>query len=102
MITRDAPDALDIDTLANRVDCSRATSYRYAGGKAQIRDAVIARAASRAQTDPCRSVRSADDQLSPHRRGCRPHRIAVVGVSVSLRPRSLTGAGDRYSSPKAA
>jgi AcrR family transcriptional regulator len=36
-------DALDIDTLAQQVHCSRATVYRYAGGKAQIRDAVLVR-----------------------------------------------------------
>src|SRR5207302_8225766 len=47
MITRGGPDAFDIDTLAQRVHCSRATIYRYVGGKAEIRDAVVARAASR-------------------------------------------------------
>jgi AcrR family transcriptional regulator len=47
LITREGPDALDIDTLAARVHCSRATIYRYAGGKAEIRDAVMTRAASR-------------------------------------------------------
>ncbi len=40
-------DALDIDTLANRVHCSRATVYRHAGGKAEIRDAVLTRATAR-------------------------------------------------------
>ncbi|MGW0177731.1 TetR/AcrR family transcriptional regulator [Nocardia sp. NPDC003345] len=39
-------DALDIDTLAARVHCSRATIYRYAGGKDRIRDAVLMRLAS--------------------------------------------------------
>ncbi len=39
--------AFDIDTLAARVHCSRATIYRYAGGKAEIRDAVVARSAAR-------------------------------------------------------
>lgn len=39
-------DAFDIETLAARVHCSRATIYRYAGGKAQIRDAVLMRLAS--------------------------------------------------------
>jgi AcrR family transcriptional regulator len=47
LITREGPDAFDIDTLAARVHCSRATVYRYAGGKAKIRDAVLARAAAR-------------------------------------------------------
>lgn len=39
-------DGFDIDSLAARVHCSRATIYRYAGGKAQIRDAVLSRLAS--------------------------------------------------------
>jgi AcrR family transcriptional regulator len=47
LIARDGLDALDIDMLAAHVHCSRATVYRYAGSKAQIRDAVLARAAAR-------------------------------------------------------
>ena len=35
LIARDGMDAFDIDTLAARVHCSRATIYRYAGGKAR-------------------------------------------------------------------
>ncbi|AKS36021.1 TetR/AcrR family transcriptional regulator [Mycolicibacterium goodii] len=46
LVLRDGLDALDIDTLAARVHCSRATIYRYAGGKAQIRDAVLLRLAA--------------------------------------------------------
>lgn len=46
LIVRDGWDAFDIDTLAARVHCSRATVYRYAGGKAQIRDAVLMRLAT--------------------------------------------------------
>ena len=34
-------EAFDIDALAARVHCSRATIYRHAGGKAEIRDAVM-------------------------------------------------------------
>lgn len=45
LIARDGLDALDIDVLAARVHCSRATIYRHAGGKTEIRDAVVARAA---------------------------------------------------------
>src|SRR5690242_14248725 len=45
MAARDGLDALDIDALAARVHCSRATVYRHAGGKSQIRDAVLARLA---------------------------------------------------------
>ncbi|WP_301149079.1 TetR/AcrR family transcriptional regulator [Mycobacterium simiae] len=47
MLTRESFERFDIDALAKRVHCSRATVYRYAGGKAEIRDAVITRAASR-------------------------------------------------------
>jgi AcrR family transcriptional regulator len=47
LITREGPDAFDIGTLTARVHCSRATIYRYVGGKAEIRDAVVARAAAR-------------------------------------------------------
>jgi len=47
LIARDGLDAFDVDTLAARVHCSRATVYRHAGGKAEIRDAVVARAAAR-------------------------------------------------------
>jgi AcrR family transcriptional regulator len=47
LITREGPDAFDIDKLAARVHCSRATIYRYVGGKTEIRDAVVARAAAR-------------------------------------------------------
>ncbi|CDO06804.1 TetR/AcrR family transcriptional regulator [Mycolicibacterium cosmeticum] len=38
---------IDIDALAAAVHCSRATVYRHAGTKAQIRDAVLARSAAR-------------------------------------------------------
>lgn len=47
LIARDGIDAFDIDALAARVHCSRATVYRHAGGKAEIRDAVVARTAAR-------------------------------------------------------
>ncbi|WP_431238931.1 TetR/AcrR family transcriptional regulator [Mycolicibacterium aichiense] len=46
LVIRDGLDALDIDTLAARVHCSRATVYRHAGGKGQIRDAVLMRLAA--------------------------------------------------------
>jgi AcrR family transcriptional regulator len=55
LIARKGLDAFDIDALAARVHCSRATIYRYAGGKAEIRDAVLARAAA----DIIDAVRSA-------------------------------------------
>ncbi|MEV0674867.1 TetR/AcrR family transcriptional regulator [Mycobacterium sp. NPDC050441] len=53
LVRRDGLDALDIDSLAQRVHCSRATIYRHAGGKAQIRDAVLLRIAA-AITDTVR------------------------------------------------
>jgi AcrR family transcriptional regulator len=74
MITRDGPDAFDVDTLAKRVHCSRATIYRYAGGKAQIRDAVIARAASRI----IEIVRQTVDSMSG------PERV-VTAITVALK-----------------
>ncbi|MDG4669262.1 TetR family transcriptional regulator [Mycobacterium sp. 236(2023)] len=40
-------DSLEVDTLAQRLNCSRATVYRHAGGKAHIRDVVLLRLASR-------------------------------------------------------
>ncbi|UXA17166.1 TetR/AcrR family transcriptional regulator [Mycobacterium sp. SMC-4] len=43
LVLRKGLEALDVDTLAEQVHCSRATIYRYAGGKAQIRDAVLIR-----------------------------------------------------------
>jgi AcrR family transcriptional regulator len=60
LITHDGMDALDIDTLASRVHCSRATIYRCAGGKRQIRDAVMERSAARIVA----AVRRAVDSLS--------------------------------------
>lgn len=46
LIVRDGWDAFDIDTLASQVHCSRATIYRHAGGKVEIRDAVLLRSAA--------------------------------------------------------
>jgi AcrR family transcriptional regulator len=74
MITRAGPDGFDIDTLAKRVHCSRATIYRYAGGKAEIRDAVIARAASRI----IETVRQTVQNLSGQER-------VVTAITVALR-----------------
>ncbi len=74
MITREGPDAFDIDTLAKRVHCSRATIYRYVGGKAEIRDAVVARAASRI----IETVRQTVDAMSG------PERV-VTAIAVALK-----------------
>ncbi|AGB22097.1 transcriptional regulator [Mycobacterium sp. JS623] len=47
MIYRDGMDAFNVDALAAHTHCSRATIYRYAGGKKDIREAVLARAGAR-------------------------------------------------------
>ena len=73
LVVRDGLDAFDIDTLAARVHCSRATVYRYAGGKAQIRDAVLMRLAERIVG----TVRRAVEGLSG------PERV-VTAITVAL------------------
>lgn len=47
LISRQGYDAFTIDALAAVVHCSPATIYRHAGGKAAIRDTVLARQAER-------------------------------------------------------
>lgn len=47
LIAREGFDAFSIDALAEQIPCSRATIYRYAGGKSEIRDAVLTRTAER-------------------------------------------------------
>ncbi|MGV0700162.1 TetR/AcrR family transcriptional regulator [Mycolicibacter sinensis] len=47
LISRQGYDAFTIDALAAVVHCSPATIYRRAGGKAAIRDTVLARQAER-------------------------------------------------------
>lgn len=64
LIARNGLDALEIDQLAANLHCSRATVYRYAGGKAEIRDAVLRRAAA----GVIDSVRSAVTGLSGQER----------------------------------
>lgn len=73
LIARDGIEALDIAALEARVHCSRATIYRHVGGKAQIRDAVLARNAERIVA----AVRSAVDGMSG------PERV-VTAVTVAL------------------
>jgi AcrR family transcriptional regulator len=60
LIARDGMDAFDVDVLAARIHCSRATIYRHAGGKAAIRDEVLLRGAAQIVD----SVRHAVDGLS--------------------------------------
>ncbi|CDO88728.1 transcriptional regulator [Mycobacterium triplex] len=74
MITREGTDGFDIDALAKRVHCSRATIYRYAGGKAEIRDAVITRTASRI----IETVRQTVENMSG------PERV-VTAITVALK-----------------
>lgn len=50
LMARRGYEGLDVDVLAARVHCSRATVYRHVGGKRQIRDVVVARAAQRIVT----------------------------------------------------
>jgi AcrR family transcriptional regulator len=73
LIARDGFEAFDIDALAARVHCSRATIYRRAGGKAEIRNAVLVRAAAQIVA----TVRAAVDGLSG------PRRI-VTAITVAL------------------
>jgi AcrR family transcriptional regulator len=47
LISQRGYEAFTIDALAARVHCSPATIYRHAGGKAAIRDAVVAIQAAR-------------------------------------------------------
>jgi AcrR family transcriptional regulator len=73
LAVREGLDAFDIDTLAVKVHCSRATIYRYAGGKAQIRDAVLMRLAA----GIIDTVRRAVDGLTG------PERV-VTAITVAL------------------
>jgi len=73
LIARDGMDGFDIDALASRVHCSRATIYRCAGGKRQIRDAVMERSATRIVD----AVRLAVDGLSGAQR-------IVTAITVAL------------------
>jgi AcrR family transcriptional regulator len=74
LIIRDGLDAFDIDAVAAKVHCSRATIYRHAGGKAQIRDAVVMRLAAGIVD----KVRQAVDGLTG------PDRV-IVAITVALR-----------------
>lgn len=66
-------EAFDIDALAERVHCSRATIYRYAGGKAQIRDVALIRIAA----DITATVRREVDRFSG------PERV-IKAIAVTL------------------
>jgi AcrR family transcriptional regulator len=47
LIAKGGVAAFDIDVLAARTHCSRATIYRHVGGKAAIREGVLTRSAAR-------------------------------------------------------
>lgn len=96
MAARDGFDALDIDALAARVHCSRATVYRHAGGKTQIRDAVLARLAAVIVAE----VRSAVDGLAGAQRVLTAVTVALQRIRADAMfqllltsVRSGTGAG---------
>ncbi|MDG5483726.1 TetR/AcrR family transcriptional regulator [Mycolicibacterium gadium] len=74
MIASGGLDAFDVDSLAARVHCSRATVYRHAGGKNEIREAVLIRVAARIID----TVRDASDHLTGSER-------IVTAISVALR-----------------
>ncbi|MGV0837867.1 TetR/AcrR family transcriptional regulator [Mycolicibacterium thermoresistibile] len=73
LVLAEGLDALDIDTLAARLHCSRATVYRYAGGKSEIRDAVLMRLAA----GVIETVRHAVDGLSGAER-------VITAINVAL------------------
>lgn len=64
MIAQHGLNALNIDKLCLQVHCSRATIYRYVGGKSDIRNVVLARAAARIAD----AVRTAVESLSGQER----------------------------------
>lgn len=73
LIARDGLDAFDVDRLATEMQCSRATVYRSVGGKAEIRDAVLARGAA----NIIAAIRSAVDGLAG------PERV-VTAITLAL------------------
>lgn len=66
LIFRDGMDAFNVDTLAAATHCSRATIYRYVGGKKGIRDAVLARGNPhrRDRASQCRGLTGPDRVLT--------------------------------------
>jgi AcrR family transcriptional regulator len=83
LVASDGLEALDIDTLAARVHCSRATIYRCAGGKRQIQDAVIERSAARIAGE----VRGAVEGLT----GAERIVTAITVALKEIRADSLSG-----------
>jgi AcrR family transcriptional regulator len=84
LIATDGFDNFDIDLLASRVHCSRATIYRHVGGRTAIRDAVLVRAAA----NIVETVRDAVDGLSGAERIARA--ITVALKQIRSHPLSLS------------
>jgi AcrR family transcriptional regulator len=76
LIARQGGDALSVDKLAAMAHCSRATVYRYVGGKKDIREAVLTRSATRIVD----SVRQAVRGLSGDRRVITAIEVAVAQI----------------------
>ena len=101
LVLREGLDAFDIDTLAARVHCSRATIYRYAGGKAQLREAVLLRLAAGVSD----TVRRAVDGLTGSERVLTAITVALAEIrSDPVRrlmrgPSAASTLGDLHSSP---
>jgi AcrR family transcriptional regulator len=101
LVIREGLDAFDIDTLAAQVHCSRATIYRYVGGKAQIRDAVLMRLSA----GIIDTVRRAVDGLSGSERVVTAITVALEQIrSDPLRRLMLSSSnspelGELHSSP---
>ena len=87
LVVREGLDDFDIDTLAARVHCSRATIYRYAGGKKQIRDAVLTRLAAGVMD----TVRRAVDGLAGEARIVTAITVAVDEMRSEPVRRLMTG-----------
>ncbi|MFQ6398620.1 TetR/AcrR family transcriptional regulator [Nocardia sp. KC 131] len=56
LIARDGMAGLNIDHVAARAGCSRATVYRYVGGKSALREAVLTTATTRIASTIQRSI----------------------------------------------
>ena len=101
LVVRHGFDAFDIDRLASHVHCSRATIYRYAGGKAQIRDAVLLRLSA----SVIDTVRRAVDGLSGPDRVITAITVALEQIRsdpirrLMLTPRNSPELGELHLSP---
>lgn len=101
LVLRGGLEAFDIETLAARVHCSRATVYRYAGGKTQIRDAVVMRIAARIVD----TVRCAVEGLSGAERVVKAITVALEQIRTDpirrlmLSSSTASELADLHSSP---